>query len=108
MGNFYLIAGSFVFVLFTILRFVLVREKDRPKSTNVDTLGRPKKFLLSSVTFFQILSAAWIVLGILFITGRISYPKGTMGVVIDALLLLGPIWVYAFYLESKEKRRSSG
>ena len=106
METFYLIAGLFTLILFTIFLFVLKRDKDRPENNYAGSLSSPKKFLLSWITFFQIIGAVWLLFGIALKTSLISYPRSTLGIAIDALLLLVPIWLYAFYLERKEKRRS--
>ncbi len=101
MGYFYLIAGAFTLILFTIFRFVLHRENPNSEIQDVDLFQRSKRFLLDNVTFFQILGFTWILAGTAFQTNLIHHPSGTICFLLDGLLLLVPVWVFAYFVEKK-------
>lgn len=93
METFILVGGLFLLIGFSTLRSLLSRSEPKNRKS------------LSGITFFQLLGLGWTLLGIAFQTKVILYPKGGVGVLVDILLFLVPVWAFAFYLERREKKR---
>lgn len=98
MGTFFLTSGLLFVILFSFLKKEIVR---RNGSELMKTTNRSH---LLGITFFQILGVSWLILGILFTTHLVEYPKGIFGIIFDALALLLPVWGFAFYLERRNSK----
>lgn len=105
MGTFLVISGFLILILFSSYRLAQRKENQDSIRITSDGLRSPHTTPPSPVAFFQLLGLLWILFGIAFVTELIHYPQGSLGILLDVLFLLLPVWAFAFYLERRDKKR---
>lgn len=105
METFILVGGLILLIVFSIFRFLLLRSDPIPQEPSTDFHEVQVRKSLSGITFFQLLGLGWTLLGMAFKMEVFHFPKGGARDLLGALLLLVPVWAFAFYLEKRNKKK---